>query len=384
MSIKYLNATIDERLQYSTRDDRVRIAILDTGFDHNHEDFKQARTKDFIGEMGDVAFPVEGECAQIHRVKKRRNFCVDKEEDENEDTDDLHGHGTQVAGIILRLAPNADLYIARVCRGEFNYGHPEVQTVDKENEDFCKPQPRVVAKVGLRRRPTFVLYELTRSCLKAIRWAIEKQVHIINLSLGFRKCDYTDLKDLRDALKKAQDHKIVVFAATSNEGIYDPVAWPARDPEYAIGIHSSIDFGVRKSDFTANPINPGANFMAVGENILSQWPNAKGAGFRLCTGSSFATPVATAIGALVLAFICQTICRVERDKVADTVPLDDIKTNHGMTKVLKAISMPQDGDYLAIHPKLFWNDYHDIKDRKLNTTKSRGHAWDIIEKALRM
>jgi subtilisin family serine protease len=379
-----LNATIDERLQYTTRDERVRIAILDTGLDHHHEDFKQARTKEFIGKMGDVASPVEGECPQSHRIRKRRNFCVNKEEDENEGTDDLDGHGTQVAGIILRLAPNADLYIARVCGGDLTYGHPEVQTQDKGNKDFCKPQPSVVAKVGLCRRPTFVPYELTKPCLKAIRWAVEEEVHIINLSLGFRRCDYADLKDLRDALKEAQGHKIVVFAATSNEGIHDQVAWPAKDPEYAIGIHSSIDFGVRKSDFTANPFQPGANFMAVGENILSQWPNAKGAGFRLCTGSSFATPVATAIGALVLAFIWQTICRVERAKVADIVPLDDIRTNHGMTKLLRAISTPQDGGYLAIHPKLFWNNYHDVKDGKLNTTKSRGHAWDIIEKALRM
>ncbi len=186
---------------------------------------------------------------------------------------------------------------------------------------------------------------------------------------------------MRDALDRAQRQNIVVFAATSNEGLHDAVAWPAKEPRYSIGIHSSIDFGGRKSDFTAKPFD-GANFMVVGENITAQWPTRKGGGFRLCTGSSFATPVATAVGALVLAFAWQKMCHAERCDAERVIRIQDIQTNHGMSKVLRAIST-NEGDIWPYIPSSFWMDYYDV-DSEHNIARARHHAWNIMEKALRM
>ena len=97
------------------------MAIIDTGCDLDHEDFKQARTRRFDGEIGDVPHAAKGdsELPQRDRIKGWKNFCSDRAS--SDDVSDLDGHGTLVAGIILRLAPNADLYIARVCTGNVNY-----------------------------------------------------------------------------------------------------------------------------------------------------------------------------------------------------------------------------------------------------------------------
>jgi Subtilase family len=217
---------------------------------------------------------------------------------------------------------------------------------------------------------------------QAIRWAVKEGVHIINLSFGYRNCIYPKFHGLMSALDDAKSQNIVVFAATSNEGAHDPVAWPARAPDFAIGIHSSSDSGQRQSEFTANRFD-GNNFAIVGENILSQWPTSKGGGFRLCTGTSFATPIAAAVGALILAFASQKLCHRERVRTQATISLEELHTNSGMTKVLQSISSEKawaDGQYLWIHSRLFWKDYDDDGDK----AKALRHAWDVIEKALKM
>lgn len=158
------------------------------------------------------------------------------------------------------------------------------------------------------------------------------------------------------------------------------MAWPANDQEYAIGIHSCSDGGGRPSDFTAEPYT-GVNFMVVGESILSQWPTAKGGGFKLATGSSFATPVATAIGALVLEYVYQKLCSQEKKERGKRVVLDDIRRKAGMIRVLKAISTRtfhgDNWEYYSINTMLFWKGFPYGPD-------GRRHAWDIIERALRM
>lgn len=91
------------------KDGVIKIAILDTGF----------------GPMSDD---------QNFMIKSRKNFCDHRAED---DVVDLDGHGTAVAGIILRLAPRSEVYIARICAGVPDSGEPE------------HPQPATVAEVCL-------------------------------------------------------------------------------------------------------------------------------------------------------------------------------------------------------------------------------------------
>ncbi|KAK4206533.1 hypothetical protein QBC37DRAFT_434803 [Rhypophila decipiens] len=351
----YLNKTVDEYWQHWEKDKAIKVAILDTGIDIEHADFKRARTKTFTGPQRNIPNPPEGETAQKARIIACNNFCPGQEET---DVSDVDGHGTQVAGIILRLAPHAQLYIARICAGDANRGLPPEKQVSMERKIYDTPQPEIVER--------------------AIEWALEIGVDIINMSLGFRNCPETKLKGVRRALEKAQEQKVVVFAATSNEGLHEPVAWPACDRQYALGIHSCGDSGRKASDFNALPSIHGENFMVVGENILSQWPTDKGGGFRVATGTSFAAPVASAIGVLILQFTRQKLCKLHHQSVGKLIRLEDLWTNVGMMKVLRAISTLVDDEFWSISPKLFWRDALPSGRDKIQ------QAWDVIEVALQV
>lgn len=70
----------------------VKIAILDTGLDMDHE------------------------CIEAHTGRVQgRNWLT---EPESKRFHDSHGHGTHIAGIILDLIPHCELFVAKVTDGE--------------------------------------------------------------------------------------------------------------------------------------------------------------------------------------------------------------------------------------------------------------------------
>lgn len=68
----------------------VRIAVLDTGFHGDDEDY-------FL-------------LAAEPRIKLKQNFTGGG----SDDCHDYHGHGTHVARLLLRFAPEADIYVAKI------------------------------------------------------------------------------------------------------------------------------------------------------------------------------------------------------------------------------------------------------------------------------
>lgn len=112
--MKDLSQTYEEKFQYSEGDRIIKVAVLDTGIRLDHPDFEQPRVKGF----GKYGKPIRNflEPPQRDRIKGVRNFAKKVQQNDN-DVTDLNGHGTQVAGLILRFAPMAELYIARVCDG---------------------------------------------------------------------------------------------------------------------------------------------------------------------------------------------------------------------------------------------------------------------------
>lgn len=85
---------------------------------------------------------------QIERMpmKYRKNFCGN---DEN-DVQDIDEHGTQVASIILRLAPTAELCIARICDGDVNRGLSKGKKQAVAEDGYIRhPRPEIVEKVSL-------------------------------------------------------------------------------------------------------------------------------------------------------------------------------------------------------------------------------------------
>jgi len=114
---------------------------LDTGIDHNHKDFQVARG--IASHKGQPEYvPAEGEPTQIARVAEKRNFCGMEN-----DVQDHDGHGTQVAGIILRLAPRAELYIARICDGVVDRTLPTTEHRGAHAPDVIYPRSDIVTKV---------------------------------------------------------------------------------------------------------------------------------------------------------------------------------------------------------------------------------------------
>lgn len=93
---KYLDSYIvrppcqSESINIENAFKNVRVAVLDTGFCLHEDDvFLQGAAS---------------------RVKLKENFAGP----DPQNCQDLHGHGTHVARLLLRFAPEADIYIAKV------------------------------------------------------------------------------------------------------------------------------------------------------------------------------------------------------------------------------------------------------------------------------
>lgn len=350
---------------YKQRRDRpVKIAILDTGFDSSHPDFEYSRALRFQNSQ-----PVRagGEPRQRDRIRAWKDFTRESISTEA-DILDLDGHGTQVAGLILRLAPRSELYIARICEGNIQRG--AIKPTKPSSSLLKTPQPDIAAA--------------------AIEWAIQQKVDIINLSFGFsstrRSKESLRLRGaLRDVLKEADRNHILVFAAMSNDGNNDPngAAWPANESALSIGVHSCVEKGRRSSIFTPPPVPGSHNFMVEGERVVTHWPESKGGGFRLDEGTSFATPIAVSMAALILAFESQHLCKKDREEAEEMVDLEELRELRGMVKVLRHISaqVPESGYYYSyIYPELLWKGFNLAFEE--DKDKVRKYAWGVIQDAL--
>ncbi|MBD8035764.1 S8 family peptidase [Solibacillus sp. A46] len=178
--------------------------------------------------------------------------------------EDDHGHGTHVAGIIVGkhngigvagIAPNAEVYA--------------LKAIGKDGKGD-------VADV-----------------LKAIDWAIENKMHIINLSFG----DLEYAKSLHEGVKKAADHGIMIVAASGNEGndsgTGNTINYPARHDE-VISV-ASINRQFKRSSFSGTGNTN--DFAAPGEEIYSTYLNGQYATYN---GTSMATPHITGVLALLM------------------------------------------------------------------------------------
>ena len=237
-----------------TETKRVKIAILDTGIDINHP-----WIRDFIKGGIDLV-----------------NFWPGIPMDEN-------GHGSHVAGTL------SSKYLGATTA-------PQLYAV------------KVLSKDATGDLSTLIM---------GLQWAINNGMHIVNMSLAFA----ADNPALRLAVQKAQQAGIVLVAATGNHsnwitaagdggagdgGAGDggasgtgttanpyPVMYPAKYPEViAVGAMDSFE---EMAPFSNT--GPEMDVLAPGTGVLATYING---GFGICSGTSMATPHASATAAMML------------------------------------------------------------------------------------
>lgn len=210
--------------QYET--EPVKVAILDSGINKNHKEFKGLTFKEF------------------NAVEPGRKI------------EDDFGHGTPIAGIIAARGVNTTGIIQNVIIYD-------VKVLNEKGEGKIE------------------------SVVKGIEWSINQDVDIINISFGFS----SDKEELRTAIKKAVDNKIIITAAAGNTlGL--TVDYPANyDNVLSI---SAIDENLQLDPHSATGK---IDYAAPGVDIMST--NNEG-DYSTFSGTSFATAYATGAIAAIL------------------------------------------------------------------------------------
>lgn len=216
----------------------VTVAIIDTGVDQGHEAFQgslvpASQRRDFVGQDADP-------------------------QEEGSFDDALYGHGTNVAGIVLQVAPHARIMPLRALRPD---GSGDTTTV-----------------------------------VQAIDWAVQHGAQVINLSLGSVKKTGV----LKRMINYATEQGVYVVASSGNSGDRQ-ITYPARYGHeggklgaLSLGV-GSVDAQDRKSAFSTygkelEVTAPGEQvYGPVPGNLVSSW-----------SGTSMAAPMVTGSVALAL------------------------------------------------------------------------------------
>lgn len=233
---KYYCQNVNHRLQWwlseiewdENRDNlsgkNVKIAIVDTGVDFTHKD--------------------------LSRVKHSEINIMKKDKDELD-------HGTAIAGIIagypygtngiLGIAPDTELLSINITNTEY---------VEEDN------------------------------LIKGINLAIEKNVDIINISVGVKENN----PELYECIKKAYEKNIIIVASAGNY-MTDEILYPAAyDEVLAVGSYD-------KKNRIISPKNTLSNVIYLpGKNVVTCISEGKYAGVQ---GTSFSTAILSGIIALV-------------------------------------------------------------------------------------
>ncbi|KDN64032.1 putative subtilase [Colletotrichum sublineola] len=246
---------------------RVKIAVLDTGLQlpgalqENYEEEGRVNLQ-----QSETFVPVtEGETTHDWRV-----VC--------------DGHGSRVGEILLRIAPTADLHVAKVFETRGDLADPEMATQVHER----------IAKASFQDAPLF-------------------HAHL------------------------TAETPPLFFAATGNDGAHKAMAWPAKDMS-VIGVSSTA------ADGGASPFNPLEEkehypiLYAFGEGVPVGVAAPDDPGRRITkyvSGTSYATPVAAALAANLLGCIRMLVVASREDRILYGHVPGSLRQMRGMLAVLR-------------------------------------------------
>jgi thermitase len=248
----------------------IVVAIIDTGIDVNHPDLR----KNLWLNSGETGFDKNGKDKASNKIDDDGNGMIDDVHGwnfvvDNNDLTDRHGHGTHIAGIVGAEGGNG-IGISGVA--------PQVSLmVLKYYDPYAKANDNL------------------KNTIRAIRYAIQKKVNIINYSGG--GIEYSS--EEHDAVKAAREAGILFVAAAGNERSNSDTSkyFPA---DYALDNIISVT-AINPDAQVLSTSNYGeetVHIAAPGEGIFSTLPSGK---YGLMTGTSQATAFVTGVAALILA-----------------------------------------------------------------------------------
>ncbi|MEN3011091.1 MAG: S8 family peptidase [Candidatus Bipolaricaulaceae bacterium] len=221
----------------TTGSSAIRIAILDTGIDQDHEDLRA-------------------------KIVANRNFTT------SPTVDDRQGHGTHVAGIAAAVTNNA--------RGVAGVGFNTVLMNVKVLDDNGSGQYSWIAN--------------------GIIWAADNGAHVINMSLGGPATSST----LEAAVRYAYSKGVVLVAAAGNENTSSP-SYPAYYPEcIAVAATDQNDVKASFSNYGAwvDIAAPGVSIYSTLPNHTNR-TGVRNYGYL--SGTSMAAPHVAGVAALIKA-----------------------------------------------------------------------------------
>ncbi|KAK1069433.1 hypothetical protein LTR33_010906, partial [Friedmanniomyces endolithicus] len=270
-----LNSDIRSIYKIHPTASRTKIAILDTRYDPDSLFFASLPRQKRIKGWKDF---VDGSAAQ-----------------------DMDGHGTHVLSTAMKIAPYADVYVARVA---------------KDDADFTQSRERIA---------------------QAVRWAVKEMgVDIVSMSFGWPKEDKS--RSISQAIETAsteRDGRVLFFAAASNSG-GDYAEWFPASHDFVNAIRATTSEGSFDT-FNAPPNFSGADVLGtLGIDVLGASRDPENPE-RSDSGTSFATPIAAAIAALVLDAAKMNAQASSGQLNNDTY--GTLRTRQGMRKMFFAESM---------------------------------------------
>ncbi|MEE0265658.1 MAG: S8 family serine peptidase [Acutalibacteraceae bacterium] len=254
------------KLLAKTDHEKVKVAVIDTGADIEHEDIKNVINKDLS-----VRISADGIVCPLKN--------------------DSDAHGTHVSGIIAAEANNG-VGIAGVGSAFDN---------------------SAIDLIGIGCDVGYAGIFSTMSVYRAVKYAVENGARVINMSLGGRG-DYKNI--FQTAVTLAVNSGCVVVCAAGNDGSTDP-HYPS-DCEGAISVIALDETGNARADFS-NYGSTKNKISAPGAPVYSTIPDNAYERFQ---GTSMASPVVAAVAGMVLSVNPKLTVEEVKDIIYSTA--DDI------------------------------------------------------------
>ncbi len=283
----------NEAWDISVGSDDVKVAVIDTGIDYNHEDLKD----NYYYNQGEMGKDSRGKDKRSNGIDDDGNGYVDDYRgwdfvDNDNDPIDDHGHGTHCAGIIGAKGDN-EIGIAGI------------------NHKIKIVGLKFIGRYG----------GSLSDAVKAIEYAYKSGFMISSNSWG----GGGESELMREAIKKAGEKGHLFVAAAGNDGRdadKSPMFPAAYDLENIISVAASYQDQDKLAGFS-NFGKKSVDIAAPGVGILSTVPGSK---YRTMSGTSMAAPHVSGAAALLKSKnACASVSDLKSKILDSSDKVDDLK-----------------------------------------------------------